>query len=104
MKSKEATSKAILREDKRVAEEISPKKKAGFPIAEIGSPAGGIEAVKQFLRAMPDRTGMAVEDTMGKYSDLFKPLDLKLEMYEPEGLDQPPERKKPVERGITMDP
>ncbi len=56
MKSTEAASEL---EEKRVAEEISPKMKDGFPIVGIGSSAGGLEALGQFLKAMPDHTGMA---------------------------------------------
>ncbi len=53
MRSGKSSSKAVEKEEKKVAEQISPKKKAGFPIVGIGSSAGGLDALREFFRAMP---------------------------------------------------
>ncbi len=40
-------------------DEIPQKEEHSFPIIGIGSSAGGLEALEQFLGAVPDRSGMA---------------------------------------------
>jgi len=38
------------------SEEVSPLQ---FPVVGIGASAGGLEAVKSFLKALPAKSGMA---------------------------------------------
>lgn len=41
------------------ADEVTTPSRAAFPIVGIGASAGGLEALEQFVRHMPGKTGMA---------------------------------------------
>src|SRR6185312_2249750 len=48
-----------IKADGTTAEDFSPPRGEPFPIVGVGSSAGGLDAVTQLLRALPDKTGMA---------------------------------------------
>jgi two-component system CheB/CheR fusion protein len=57
---KSNTSKPSLRSKKRAQKkEPIPSSGAAFPVVAIGASAGGLEAYKEFFRALPVDTGMA---------------------------------------------
>src|SRR6185312_4320578 len=48
-----------IKADGTTADAFSPPRGEPFPIVGVGSSAGGLDAVTQLLRALPDNTGMA---------------------------------------------
>src|SRR5579863_5517300 len=55
-------TKARNASPRREAEGLDPEVSPGasFPIVGVGASAGGLEALSQFLKALPARTGMAI--------------------------------------------
>jgi len=47
------------KEESIVTEKVPNKKSGKFPIVGIGASAGGLEALEQFLKNVPDKSGMA---------------------------------------------